>query len=1119
MKPFLKVFLIGLMQLFAAQFVSGQIYFSEGFNGNAFPSGWILADSGFGPCKWMIHAPATGLATMNGSNFLFVNSDSGGSASSTSNETITSPQFNAGSGQPLFLSFSHFFRKRNNRQDTGRVEVFHNGTWHEVYRVAANTGLGNAPVTEKINISAYAGPAFQVRFRYKSLRGWYWAIDDLKVYSPWPADLGVSGIFENSGACGITLPLNLKVWVKNYGSAMQTGFPVHYKAAGQAAVTETFGDSLFPGDSAQFTFSTAITSSISNSFGIISWTSLSADSDALNDSASAQINLAPSGFSPVEFTNFDGTNLSQVHPGWEERSGLNPQPSTSAWGVSTAAEATGLGSVTARVNLYTTGKSEWIISPAFVPDSAASLRYKVAVTNWNTPEPDAMGSDDSVIVKVSTDCGQTWQNLVWYTAADALGNQLTDKSVSLAAYAGLPIQVAFYASEGSTDDDNDYDFHIDQIKPWILSANDLQLADLQLPGGNCGVPATFPVRVRLVNSGSLTQSSAPITYQVSGQSPVSQTFSINLAPAADTIVEFSQAVSIAAGGNFTMSAWVSLPADINTQDDSVLAKPFVRAQSGFAILNFTGYNGDNLGGGWQEFSGTPPLLTAGSSWANANAEQITGLGSESARINLYSSVKKEWIISPSINFSTGKALKFKVSVTNWTTAGPDEMGSDDSLIVKISGDCGLSWQNLRSFTLADNLENSFTEFSIPLSSYVGQTVRLAFYATEGITDDANDYDLHIDAIELINLSPTDVGLNTLILPTAECGLPSTLPVKIKLVNFGTQAQTGISLGYSVNGGSPVFANYASSLAPGESVIYEFAQQADISQPGTYQIKAWASVSGDQDNGNDTLVSEPLSPTPQALPSVDFTGFDGTNLSNLFPGWLEKSGNEPTGTSSFWNIGTASQIASLGSNTARVGILNNTRREWLISPGFRPAPQSELRFKIALTSVNFAVPGTLGGDDSLKVLISTNCGQSWELLQAYTAQSGLTNSLVQKNIDLSAYQGQSCLIGFKATSGNLSNTQTSDIHLDDIATGPLTTSSASLLLSGNIRIVPNPAHGGIISIQGIGENEVLRFFSSTGLEVYPKMLESSSRKFDLGELPRGMYLMRTGSGISAGFVIP
>jgi hypothetical protein len=280
------------------------------------------------------------------------------------------------------------------------------------------------------------------------------------------------------------------------------------------------------------------------------------------------------------------------------------------------------------------------------------------------------------------------------------------------------------------------------------------------------------------------------------------------------------------------------------------------------------------------------------------------------------------------------------------------------------------------------------------------------------------------------------------------------------------------------------------------------------------------LSGDQDNGNDTLTSEPLSPTPAALPPVDFSSFDGSNLSQLFPGWVEKSGDEPTGNTSFWNVGTASQTAGLGSTAARVGIVSNTRREWLISPGFRPAPQTELRFKLALTSINFSVPGTLGSDDSLKVLISTNCGQSWELVTAFTSASGLTNSLVQKTADLSAWEGQSCLIGFKATSGSLANTQSSDIHLDDIETGPLTT-AASPLISGkaSIRLFPNPAAGKILFVEGEDVRGNLRFFSGTGKEVFPVSVERNIRSYDFKELPSGLYYIRTESGNTAGFVIP
>lgn len=200
----------------------------------------------------------------------------------------------------------------------------------------------------------------------------------------------------------------------------------------------------------------------------------------------------------------------------------------------------------------------------------------------------------------------------------------------------------------------------------------------------------------------------------------------------------------------------------------------------FPVLNgFTGLTGTNLSTlypGWYEASidqatgSTPthvnPIATT-SSWTNS-----TDLSSPTARLNLSTGTKNEWIISPRINLTgtTAPRIVFNAAITNAAagTADPDGMqGTDDSVHVLVSTDgCGKVWTSIHAFYAANttSLTNILTEFSFPLTSYVGQTIQVAFQGTEGPTDDGPSYDFHIDSVRVEEspscLPPSSPSLGT-----------------------------------------------------------------------------------------------------------------------------------------------------------------------------------------------------------------------------------------------------------------------------------------------------------------------------------------------------------------------
>lgn len=167
--------------------------------------------------------------------------------------------------------------------------------------------------------------------------------------------------------------------------------------------------------------------------------------------------------SSTNFVGFTGSNLSTVFPGWREATGDGPlSGTTSGWTNSSL-----LPVATAKVNLWSTGKKEWILSPTLNATAFSRVRFKAAITDYadSTPASPGMDSDDKVEVMISSDaCGGTWTPLYTFNAtntATTLTNNLTEFIVDIPnSYQGQNFIIGFKASEGSTSGTSDYDFHI-----------------------------------------------------------------------------------------------------------------------------------------------------------------------------------------------------------------------------------------------------------------------------------------------------------------------------------------------------------------------------------------------------------------------------------------------------------------------------------------------------------------------------------------------------------------------------------------------------------------------------------------------------------------------------------
>ncbi|MCR5444329.1 MAG: choice-of-anchor J domain-containing protein [Bacteroidales bacterium] len=182
------------------------------------------------------------------------------------------------------------------------------------------------------------------------------------------------------------------------------------------------------------------------------------------------------------------------------------------------------------------------------------------------------------------------------------------------------------------------------------------------------------------------------------------------------------------------------------------------------------------------FAGTATLtLTTPSQWTYASAEN-SGIEAGHYYKNIYGTSCKSWMITPAIDLSdaTSAQLSFDAVFTGYNSATPAsgfESNSSQAFMVIVSADGGNTWLEANAtkwqneggnYTLASLAGTSYQTQVINLNAYLGDTIKIAFYAQS--TTSGGDNNLHIDNIAVTEVpscpSITGLTLDSLVGTTA-----------------------------------------------------------------------------------------------------------------------------------------------------------------------------------------------------------------------------------------------------------------------------------------------------------------------------------------------------------------
>lgn len=170
-------------------------------------------------------------------------------------------------------------------------------------------------------------------------------------------------------------------------------------------------------------------------------------------------------------------------------------------------------------------------------------------------------------IATTSDGGNTW-NDAWSQSYGADGSWMISQEITTSDMGHDNVQFCIYYQGNSYNIDN---WYFDDIEVFTLENLDLSLSSIVMPDFfTSSDPSTLSVDVtvgmKVFNYGSTPITSVEATYEIPGETPVTETFNVNIPSLGNTTIQFSTATTLNPGG---YEVNVSLD-KVNGVDDDVL---------------------------------------------------------------------------------------------------------------------------------------------------------------------------------------------------------------------------------------------------------------------------------------------------------------------------------------------------------------------------------------------------------------------------------------------------------------------------------------------------------------------------------------------------------------------
>lgn len=677
-----------------------------------------------------------------------------------------------------------------------------------------------------------------------------------------------------------------------------------------------------------------------------------------------------------------------------------------------------------------------LVTPVFdnSADLVTTLEFDYNFRQFGANIPDSFAVevfDGAVWVSVFdvnvNDCGR-------YIAASC-NNGFPHAVVDISAYANANCQVRFIYHDG-----NDWAFHIGLDNVVISSPfpNDVMVSEIITPVTGCGLTSAETVSVQIKNVGTIPASGFSVSYQIDGNTPISDPFVGTIAPGDSMVHTFATTADLSVIQPYTFRSYTTLTNDGNVSNDTTIS--IIENE----VLNVPTFTDDFEGANLWKVQGTNaswelgvPSGTIINSSTSGTMAYVTDLNGN------YNANELSYLVSPCFNFSGGIGDPIVSFDLNYRTEA-----NFDSLVFEASFNNGVTWQKVNAGFNATNWYNAPGRWQgnsggwIPveniLTGFNGQSQVIFRFKLQ--TDVSGNFEgVGLDNFSVRYPQPIDMSLNSILFPgssnTPLCGLGNS-NIIVEVENKGANQIDSVFMFYRVDNGAVVADTLIASIAPNSLRNFTFGPKFNFTAFTTYDLDVWLNVPGDGFNPNDSVLNRQVTNTMVTIVGMPFsedfeTSVPGTGFNNGGSGipanWVRNTAtgfhwgarNSPTG--SFGTGPDMDNTPAPGDNFMYTEASTNG------TPAILETPCIDLG---NVTGAIMEVWTHRFGNNMTDLFIDVYDGSQWINVSTLsnTPQNGTAAPYTENILNLNAYAGRRVKIRFRTGTWN---GFASDMAIDDI----------------------------------------------------------------------------------------